>query len=444
MRNRWLVAFAGIMVMLGPGALYSYSLFTQPLLAGFEWTTTETTWGFALANFFLGLGGVLGGILAYRLGTRSVALVGVTLWGLGNILAGYGTASFGVEWLWITYGVIGGLGCGMAYIAAVTSVIKWFPEARGFGGGLVIMGFGLGAPIYGLVIRSLPAFANAAKAAAAFISARTAAEISQSAFNAAQYALKPDVIANFMNLFTYSGIAFIVFGCIFAFALREPPYGFSVHGFPSNDDELSYTTAEMLGSPQFYLLWVMLFLNVTAGIIVISNATGIMQELTSVSAPVVIATYAYLAFFNGFGRLFWGWLSDRIGRRLSYALIFGIQVILFFFLGELHTLAAVAAVYAIVLLCYGGGFGVMPAFNADFFGTKHFGANYGLNITAWGCAGLVGPAFVSTVKDMTGSFAGALLPVAIMLLVAIIFPLISDKPKIREAPTRTQDAVTAA
>ncbi|MBV8365546.1 MAG: MFS transporter, partial [Candidatus Eremiobacteraeota bacterium] len=112
----------------------------------------------------------------------------------------------------------------------------------------------------------------------------------------------------------------------------------------------------------------------------------------------------------------------------AYTLIFGIQVISFFFLGELHNLAAVAALYAVVLLCYGGGFGVMPAFNADFFGTKHFGANYGLTITAWGCAGLVGPAFVSTVKDLTGSYAGALLPVAIMLLVAIIFPLISDRP----------------
>ena len=133
----------------------------------------------------------------------------------------------------------------------------------------------------------------------------------------------------------------------------------------------------MLGSPQFYLLWVMLFLNVTAGIIVISNATGIMQELTGVAAPTVVATYAYLAFFNGFGRLFWGWLSDRIGRRISYAAIFGIQVISFFFLGELHSLAAVAAVYAVVLLCYGGGFGVMPAFNADFFGTKHFGRTTG-------------------------------------------------------------------
>jgi len=428
MSHRWWIALAGIMVMLGPGAVYSYSLFTQPLQASFGWTTTQATWAFALANFFLGLGAVVGGILAYRVGTRSIALVGVALWGLGNVLAGYGTAAFGAQWLWWTYGVIGGLGCGMAYIACVTSVIKWFPEKRGFGGGLIIMGFGLGAPIYSLIVRSLPGFAALAKSAAAFVSARSLAESAQTTFNAAQYALKPDVVASLMNLFTYSGIAFVALGGVFAFALREPPRGFTAHGFPSNDDELSYTTTEMLGTPQFYLLWVMLFLNVTAGIIVISNATGIMQELTGVAAPVVIATYAYLAFFNGFGRLFWGWLSDRIGRRLAYTLIFGIQVISFFFLGELHTLAAVAVVYAIVLLCYGGGFGVMPAFNADFFGTKHFGANYGLTITAWGCAGLVGPAFVSTVKDLTGSYAGALLPVAIMLLVAIIFPLISDRP----------------
>ncbi|MBV8281191.1 MAG: OFA family MFS transporter [Candidatus Eremiobacteraeota bacterium] len=414
--------------MLGPGAVYSYTLLAPSLQAPFGWSTTQPTWAFALANFFLGLGGAIGGILAYRLGTRSIALFGVALWGLGNILAGYGTASYGAPWLWWTYGVVGGLGCGMAYIASVTSVIKWFPERRGFGGGLIIMGFGLGAPIYSLIIRSVPAFVDAAKAAAVYVAARAASEASQATFNAAQYQLKPEVIAGLMNLFTYSGIAFIAVGCIFAFALREPPRNFTANGFPSNDDELSYTTTEMLGTPQFYLLWVMLFLNVTAGIIVISNATGIMQELTGVAVPVVVSTYAYLAFFNGFGRLFWGWLSDRIGRRLAYALIFGIQVVSFFALGELHSLLAVAAVYAVVLLCYGGGFGVMPAFNADFFGTKHFGANYGLTITAWGCAGIVGPAFVSTVKDLTGSYAGALLPVAIMLLVAIIFPLISDRP----------------
>jgi len=432
MRNRWFIAFAGIMVMLGPGALYSYSLFAQPLLASFNWTTTQTTWAFALANFFLGLGAVLGGIWAYHVGPRPVALAGCGLWGLGNVLAGDGTIAHGVTWFWGTYGIVGGLGCGMAYIAAVATVLKWFPERRGFGGGLVIMGFGLGAPVYSLVVRNFPTFVAAAKAAAAFVAARTNAESSLTAFNASQYALKPEVVSGLMNLFVYSGVVFILIGCVFAFALREPVHNYAVNGITANDDDVSYTTGEMLGSPQFYLLWIMLFMNVTAGIIMISNATGIMQELTGLSAAAVGATYAMLAFFTGFGPLFWGWLSDRIGRRLAFALIFGIQVVLFFFLSEFHSLAVLATACAIVLLCYGGGFGVMPAFNADFFGTKHFGANYGLNLTAWGCAGLVGPAFVAMVKDLTGSYAGALLPVAIMLLVAIIFPLISDKPVTRE------------
>jgi len=420
------------MVMLGPGALYAYSLFTQPLLASFNWTTTQTTWAFALANFFLGLGAVIGGIWFHHVGPRPVALAGIALWGLGNVFAGNGTIAHGVTWFWVTYGIIGGLGCGMAYIAAVATVIKWFPERRGFGGGLVVMGFGLGAPIYTLILRSFPAFAAAARAASTFVAARTSAETSLTTFNASQYLLKPEMVAGLMNLFVYSGVAFIVLGCLFAFALREPVHNYAVHGITAKDDDVSYTTGEMVGNPQFYLLWIMLFMNVTAGIIMISNLTGIMQELTGLSAAAIGATYAMLAFFNGFGPLVWGWLSDRIGRRLAFALIFGIQVVLFFFLSEFHSLAVLATACAIVLLCYGGGFGVMPAFNADFFGTKHFGANYGLNLTAWGCAGLLGPAFVAMVKDLTGSYAGALLPVAIMLLVAIIFPLISDKPAVRE------------
>jgi MFS family permease len=171
----------------------------------------------------------------------------------------------------------------------------------------------------------------------------------------------------------------------------------------------------------------MLFVNVTAGIIIISNAVPIMTELTGATAGAVALIYAYLSLFNGFGRLVWGALSDRIGRRYAFAGIFGIQVIVFFVMGNVTSLPLLCAAFAIVLLCYGGGFGTMPAYNADYFGVKHFGSNYGLNLTAWGCAGLAGPWFANTVQHITGSFAGALQPVAIMLSVAIIFPLISEQ-----------------
>ena len=186
-------------------------------------------------------------------------------------------------------------------------------------------------------------------------------------------------------------------------------------------------------TPQFYLLWLMLFLNVTAGILIISNAVPIYSDLTGATAAAAGAIYGFLAVFNGLGRFFWGAVSDRIGRNMAYALIFGIQVVVFFVLGQLHDFALVGLCFAIVLLCYGGGFGTMPSFNADYFGTKYLGANYGMIITAWGFGGIAGPLIASKVKDVTGSFTGALVPVAIMLLIAAILPFITKKPRLAAA-----------
>jgi MFS family permease len=173
----------------------------------------------------------------------------------------------------------------------------------------------------------------------------------------------------------------------------------------------------------------MLFLNVTAGILVISNAVPMMQELTSLAPAMVAATYGGVALFNALGRFFWGAISDRIGSVRTFALIFGIQVVVFGLMDGIHSLFAVAAAYAIVLLCFGGGFGTMPSIIAEYFGARHIGANYGAILTAWGVAGVAGPLFAARVKDATGSYSGALLPVACMLLGAVLLPLILRKPK---------------
>jgi OFA family oxalate/formate antiporter-like MFS transporter len=417
--KRWIVALSGIMVVMGPGAIYSYSLFTQPLIASFGWSATTTTWAFALANFFIGLGAVIGGFWADRKGPRAVALLGTTLWGLGNILTGTTVIGHGVEWLYLSYGIIGGLGCGMAYIAAVSTVLRWFPRAPGFGGGIVLVGFGLGAFVYNMLLRGWSGYAAIAAQSQAYAAARAQALADQVPFVHANYALSPDLVSQLMSVFVTSGVVFLVVGAIFALLLEAPPAGDPAY-LPLG---LQVSTAEMLMTPQFYLLWTMLFINVTAGVIIISNAVPIMSELTSQSVGVVTGWYIFLSLFNGLGRIFWGALSDHIGRRL----IFGIQVIVFFTLGALHDLVTVSVSFAVVLFCYGGGFGSMPAFCSDYFGTKHFGLNYGITLTAWGFAGLFGPSFVSTIKDLTGSYGAALQPIGIMLLVAIVFPLISEQ-----------------
>jgi MFS family permease len=184
----------------------------------------------------------------------------------------------------------------------------------------------------------------------------------------------------------------------------------------------------MLATSQFYFLWSMLFLNVTAGILLISNALPILQELTGASPSVVAAAYGGVALFNALGRFFWGAISDRIGRTYAFSLIFLVQAVVFFLMGSAHGLMWATAAYAVILLCYGGGFGTMPSFNADYFGTRHMGANYGVLLTAWGAAGVAGPVFVAAVNDTSGAFSGALPVVAIVLAAATMLPLFTKKP----------------
>jgi MFS transporter, OFA family, oxalate/formate antiporter len=438
--NRWAIAWAGVIVMICLGTVYSWSIFTRPLIATQHWSNTTTTWAFALAIFFLGIGAVIGGRWQDRTGPRMVTITGVVLWGVGNILAGIGTSSLGAWWIYLTYGVIGGLGLGMGYITPVAVVTKWFPDKRGLASGMVVMGFGLGAFVYNQIVTRIGSFATVAKHATAYADAL--AKKDTVAIAAASAALTPADTAAVMSIFIWSGVIFLILGGLCASLLKNPPGGYTVSGAVATAAQTgySYTPTETLRTPQFYLLWLMLFLNVTAGILIISNAVPIYQDLTLATAAVAGSVYGFLAVFNGLGRFFWGAVSDRIGRNWAYVLIFGIQVVVFFILGGLHSFVAVGICFAIVLLCYGGGFGTMPSFNADYFGTRYLGQNYGMILTAWGFAGIVGPIIAAKVKDATGSFTNALVPVAIMLLIAAILPFLTKKPT---APVGTPSGAAA-
>lgn len=428
--NRWLIAFAGVIVMICLGTVYSWSIFTLPLVASFNWTVQDASLAFELAIFFIGLGAVLGGRWQDRVSPRTVTVVGILLWGLGYLLAGLGTPHFGKDWLYLTYGVIGGFGNGMAYITPVAMVTKWFPDRRGLASGMVVMGFGLGAFIYNQIVPRIGSFAAAAKAATAFNKARDTALKSGTPFDASRYQLSPAEVHAVMSVFIWSGVVFLIVGVLAAFMLQNPPAEYAVGGAVATTAQAgrSYAPSEVLRTPQFYLLWLILFLNVTAGILIISNAVPIYSQLTGAAAAIAGPVYGLLAIFNALGRFFWGAVSDRIGRNMAYVLIFALQVVIFIIMARLHSFWAVGIAFAIVLLCYGGGFGVMPSFNADYFGTKFLGQNYGMILTAWGIGGVVGPVIAAKVKDATGSFSGALEPVAIMLLVAAILPFFIKKP----------------
>ncbi len=329
----------------------------------------------------------------------------------------------------------------MAYITPVAAVTKWFPDKRGLASGMVVMGFGLGAFLYGFILKAIPSFVTASKHAGALADAKTAAAAAKTTFDRAAYALTSADVHAIMTVFLISGVVYAVVGGLAASLLRNPPAGYTVAGESAAtkaSDAHSYSPTEVLRTPQLYLLWLMLFLNVVAGILIVSNAVPIIRELISkgVTDPTAIkaltgeaiTAYAFVAIFNALGRFFWGAVSDRVGRNNAYALIYGAQVVVFFLLAGLHTIPLVLLAFAIILACYGGGFAVMPSFNADFFGTKFLGQNYGYILTAWGTGGLVGPYIAGAVKDRTGSYSGALMPMAVMLLLAIVLPFITHKP----------------
>ncbi len=420
------------------GTVYSWSLHAQPLAAAFGWSASTTTWAFAAAIFFLGVGAILGGRLQDRYGPRPVALAGAALWAAGNLAAGLGTGALGAPWLYATYGVAGGLGLGLGYVTPVAAVTKWFPERRGLGSGLVVMGFGLGAFLYNLALRAAPAFAAAAREAGEVLAQRRAG---------AAAVLSPEATAAVLQAFTVSGLVFGVVGLACAAVIRNPPATATTSATTSTPTSTPTSTStsiststststsasdwppsRALRTPQFWALWGMLFLNVTAGILFISNAVPLLRELTGASAEAAVGTYGLIALANGAGRFFWGAVSDRLGRRLAYALIYGAQVGVFALVGGVHTLPAAAALFAVVLLCYGGGFGTMPSLVADWFGTRHLGVNYGWILSAWGTAGLAGPLFVAAVKDATGSYAGALPGMAGVLAAAVILPAVMRPP----------------
>lgn len=423
-RNRWAIAAAGTAAMACLGAVYSWSLFTQPLVAAFGWSTTRATLAFSVAIFFLGVGAVLGGRWQDRAGPRRVAVTGALLWGAGNVLAGLGTARLGAGWLYLTYGVVGGLGLGLGYVTPVATVTKWFPDRRGLGSGMVVMGFGLGAFFYNHLLRSLPAFAEASRAAAAVLAERG---------TGGPAALAPEQVRAVLGVFVGSGAVFAIAGGLAASLLVNPPApATSASQAPAAGPDLGPAAAAR--TARFWALWLMLFLNVTAGILFISNAVPIMRELTGAAPAAVLGVYGTIALANGLGRLFWGAVSDRIGRRAAYLLIFGAQVLVFLAVGRAHALWLVALLFAVVLLCYGGGFGTMPSFVADAFGTRHLGVVYGWILLAWSAAGVAGPVFVAWVKDHTGSFAGALPWVAGLLAVAMLLPFAVGAPATPSRP----------
>jgi OFA family oxalate/formate antiporter-like MFS transporter len=390
--NRWLLAGGGVLMQLALGAVYAWSVFRNPLIKTFGWSIADVTTTFSIAILVLGFAAFLGGLWMRRVGPRVVGITAGICYGLGVALASLSNGNIWV--LWLTYGVLGGLGLGLGYIVPLATLVKWFPDRRGFITGLAVAGFGAGALITAPVAEHLISGVGVLKT------------------------------------LSILGIDYLIMVVLGASVMRNPPEGWTPKGWQPSTKQQSqlqarnYTLKEALSTWRWYVLWAMLFLNTTAGISIISQASPMAQEITGASAAAGAGLVGVISISNGAGRLLWAWFSDAIGRRNVFLIMFLLQAVLFFLLPAMRAFTLLALVCFIIISCYGGGFGTMPAFAADYFGTKWVGSIYGLMLTAWGFAGVFGLLLIANIRQATGSYSGALITIACILLVASLLPVV--------------------
>ena len=395
--NRWGVAAAGVVMQIALGAVYAWSVFRIPLTKNFGWSISQVTLTFTIAILMLGLAAFVGGLWMRKSGPRRVAIVAGVFYGAGVFLASFSGGH--LYWLYFSYGFLGGIGLGLGYIVPVATLVKWFPDKRGMITGIAVAGFGAGALITAPVASRLIASVGVLKT------------------------------------FAILGIAYFFAVTIPALFMKDPPPGFKPAGWQPSAAQTKqrtardYTLGESLGKWQWYALWAMLFLNTSAGISIISQAAPMAQEITHVTAAVAAGMVGIISIANGAGRFVWAWLSDAIGRRAVFFSMFLVQAVLFWMMPYVSGFGVFTTLAFIVLLCYGGGFGTMPAFATDYFGSTNVGSIYGLMLTAWGFAGVLGPTLIARIRQSTGHYSQALHVIAIIVLISAVLPLMTRPPQ---------------
>jgi len=394
--NRWGIAFAGVVLQVVLGSVYAWSVFRVPLTKQFHWTIPQVTLTFTISICVLGVAAFFGGLWLNRSGPRVVALTGAFLYGAGTLLASF--SGDRLWWLYLSYGVIGGTGLGFAYIVPISVLVKWFPDRRGLITGIAVGGFGAGA----------------------LVTAPVATHLIQT--------------VGVLQTFAYLGAAYALLGLLTAYFMQNPPAGWSPAGWtPSikltaQRSAKDYTLKSALMTWQWWALWLILFLNTSAGISVISQESPIFQELGKVTVIVAAGMVGVVSIGNAFGRVFWAWISDILTRRFAFVVMFLLQVILFWVLPTISSATLLTVLSFIILMCYGGGFGTMPAFTADYFGSKNVGPIYGLMLTAWGAASAFGPLLIANMRQATGTYRSGFHVLTAVVLVSTLFPLIIRPP----------------
>ncbi|MFO7721584.1 MAG: OFA family MFS transporter [Gillisia sp.] len=396
-KNRWLIALSAVGIHLSIGAAYAYSVYTMPLVNTMGWSVSSVTLAFTIMMVLGGGSAALFGRMVERNGPRKSAIFAAVLFGLGQAGSGFAVAIDSLTLFLLTYGFLSGLGLGIGYISPVSTLVKWFPDRRGLATGMAVLGFGSGALI------------------------------------------TAPLAAGMIESIGISTTFYILGGCYFllmttaALYIAPPPRDW-VHTVKEKKEsnfgtikikkDLAQLTAkEAVKTKHFWMLWAIMLINTSAGIMMISVASPMAQTVVGLSAGAAATMVGLMGIFNGAGRLGWAAVSDYISRPVVFIIFFIIQLVTFLTLPLIASAVVFQILIFLVVSCYGGGFSNLPAFIGDLFGTKQLGAIHGYLLTTWSLGGLIGPTLVSQIYTRTGSYVPVFYVFAFLTAVAFVIAI---------------------
>lgn len=395
-KNRWLIALSAIAIHLSIGSVYAYSVLKYPIVENLGWSDRTVTVSFTIAIALLGTSAASFGRFVEKWGPRKSATIAAFFFASGQVIAGLGMLSSSVTLFYLGYGVIGGIGLGLGYISPVSTLVKWFPDRRGLATGMAVMGFGAGSLIAAPVITQL---------------------------------IKG---VGLHNMFFIMAAVYFILMISGASYIVKPVEGYMPNLTATKAKKTKIITPslqqlnaqEAIRTPRFWLLWMMMFINISTGIMLISAASPLAQTKTGMTATAAATMVGIMGLFNGGGRLGWSAFSDRLGRSNVFLMFFGVEAIIMLLLPNVTNALLLQVLIFITVSMYGGGFALLPAFISDLFGTRQLGAIHGLLLTAWSAAGVFGPLLVAYINDATGSYNTAFYIFAGLVGIAFVISLV--------------------
>lgn len=388
LKNRWYILFCAAIVIGSTSGVNIWSIFRNPLIQEIGATPSSAALPYSVFLIVLGLTSPFGGKLMDKIGAKKVLALGVTLWSLGWFMSGFATS---VPMLVFTFGLLAGIGDGFIYTNIVVNALKWFPDRKGFVSGLIVGAAGLGPLIFAPLGYYI---------------------ISQ---------------FNVMMAFKVMGVIFFVLMMIFALQVTSPALGYKPEGWnPPEIDPVQKTKMvekspkELIRDPLFYFLWIAFAFGTAAGAMMVAHASAIAQVQTGITAAAATAIVSIFSIFNSGGRLFWGTLSDRIGRYYTMMAVYTVAAVAVLSLTRVSTTGSFTACVAVIATCWGGTLAIFPTITTELWGAKNSGVNYGLMFLGYSMGGFLGPRVAGQSVEMTGSYNVAYTISTVMLVVGLV------------------------